>query len=332
MQFQIQRIEPTTPEPDLSERRAPVDPDAPVWTIEELGPAAPAARRTRGDWPLWSAIVLAGGIAVLGFVGPAAPGGRGLSSSRETSDPPSPSVTNSIAAPSAIPIAPLSLTSPVDGGIVDGAVVEVDGMAARALGSLQLAVLLDGALLGWITVDASRRGPIRGSIPVFAPPVMVRAELVIAVLGADGTPLGATALEKSAVLRRQVSLHPGGPIGFWPASVDVDGGRPIVTISGCAPVAVGRLRIRLVTNDGRVVATSTATVTRDDTRRGFMGGYALGLGSFEAQLRPAATTPAGPLRVEVDWSDPIGGVWGMSMMTIVVAGPPPPSTRASRVP
>jgi hypothetical protein len=90
--------------------------------------------------------------------------------------------------------------------------------------------------------------------------------------------------------------------------------------------------MRLVTNDGRLVATSTAVITRDDARHGFMGGYALGLGSFEAQLRPAATTPTGPLRVEVDWSDPIGGVWGMSVMTIVVAGPPPPSANASGVP
>jgi hypothetical protein len=332
MKIQIQRIEPTTPAPGHADRWVPTDPDAPMWTIEELGPADPAARRTRGDWRLWSAIAVAGGIAVLGFVGPAAPGDGGLSPSRRTSEPPSPSVTTSITAASATPFAPLSLTSPVDDAIVDGAVVEVDGVAARALGTIELAVVLDDAVLGWITVDASRGGPIHGSIPVFAPPFMVRAELVIAVLGADGAPLGTPALEKSALVRRRVSLQPGGPIGLWPATVEVDGGRQVVTVSGCAPVSVGRLQVRLVTNDGRLVATSTAVVARDATHPGFIGGYALGLGSFEAQLRPAGTTPAGPLRVEVDWSDAIGGVWGMSVMTIVVAGRPSPAASASRVP
>lgn len=332
MKIQIQGIEPTMPGPDQADRWVPTDPDAPLWTIEELGRADSPARRTRSDLRLWSAIALAGGIAVLGFVGPAAPSGRGLSPSRETSEPPSPSVTTSITAASATPIAPLSLTTPVDDAIVDGAVVEVDGVAAHALGTVELAVVLDGAVLGWITVDASRGGPIHGSIPVFAPPVMVRAELIVAVLGADGAPLGTAALEKSALVRRRVSLHPGGQVGLWPATVEVDGGREIVTVSGCAPLGVGRLQIRLVTNDGRLVAKSAAVVTRDDTHHGFIGGYALGLGSFEAQLMPAGTTPAGPLRVEVDWSDAIGGVWGMSVMTVVVTGPPSPSARASRVP
>lgn len=330
MKVQVQRIEPRAPETDPTGRWGPVDPDAPVWIIEELGPAEPGVRPTRGDWRLWAALALASGIAVLGFVGPAGHGGRALSLPSEPSVP-SPSAT-SIAAAAPTPIAPLSLTSPVDGYVVDGAVVDVDGLATRGLGVLELAVVLDGAILGWITVDATHGGPIHGSVPVFAPPATVRTELLIAVLGTDGAPLGAAALEKSALARRRVSLRPGGSMAFWPATVEVDRGRLTVSVSGCAPMRLGRLALRLVTNDGRLLATSTAVVGRDTTRPGFIGGYALGLGSFEAQLKPAGTTSEGrPLRVEVDWSDSIGGVWGMSVMTIVVAGSPVPARKPSRV-
>lgn len=330
MKIQIQRIEPTTHEYDLPERWAGTDPDAPMWTIEELGPVDAVAPGPRAqDRRLWLSIAAATGIAVLGFVGPAAPGGgRGSSAVLEPSNPSSPLVVASAAPASAVGIAPLTLTNPADGAVVEGAVVEVDAVADSRLGTIELAVLLDGVVSGWVTEDVQGAGPVHASIPVFAPPVTVKAELVGAVLGAGGAVLRTVAaLEKSAIVRRQVSLHPRGAIGLWPATVKVVGGRPIVTVTGCAPLNVGRLQVRLVTNAGRLLAKSSAIVARDDTRVGFLGGYALGLGSFETQLKPAGTVPAGPVRIEVDWRDAIGGSWGTSVTSIVVSGsPPPPAT------
>lgn len=334
MKFQIQRIEPTTSDSGQPDRWVPADPDAPMWTIEELGLADRAPRRTRGDWRLWSSVAVAAGIAVLGFQGPAAPGGgRGPSPALQTRAPSSRPVFEAVAAASAEAHAPLTIMSPTDGGIVEGAVVEVDAESDRRLGTIELAVVLDGAVLGWVTADASEAGPIHASIPVFVPPVSVRAELVAAVLGADVAPLGTeAALERSALVRSQVSLHPAGPIGLWHAIVKVVRGRLIVTVTGCAPISVGRIQVRLVTNDGRPIAASSAMVARDATYPGFIAGHALGLGSFEAQLKPAGTTPSGPLRVEVDWRDTMSGGWGTSVMRIVVAGTPPAAAGASMVP
>jgi hypothetical protein len=87
-------------------------------------------------------------------------------------------------------------------------------------------------------------------------------------------------------------------------------------VSGYGPVSVGRVHIRAVTQDGRPVAAASADVTVNGARPGSPGGYALGLGSFEASVGLGVLAGAGPLRVEVDWRDPVGGEWGTAVLTL----------------
>jgi hypothetical protein len=123
-------------------------------------------------------------------------------------------------------------------------------------------------------------------------------------------------------VHRSLLLHPGGPVGLWPSHITRSNARTTLVASGYAPVSVGRVQIRVVTQEGQTLAIAAADVTLDDGQPGWAGGYVLGLGSFDARLVLDGLIGAGPFHVEVDWRDPIGGEWGTAVLIVDVIDMP----------
>ena len=323
MKVQVRRIEPAAiSERSASDGSSPSDRDAAIWVIEEIGPAGPAeVRRTGVDRWLCLCIAVLGAVVGFGFIGRI--GGDG-----DASGTPRPSVAlvQALASPrvgqtpSADPDrdVPLTLASPVEGAMIESTTVDVTGVASRRLGTVHLAVVLGGAVLGWTDVEVPGPGRLTASIPVFAPPVAVQAQLVATVGGTDVRAAAGSTGPALEAVRRSLRLHPGGPIGLWPARLQRSNERTDLIASGYAPVGVGRVHIRVVTQDGRPLGIAAADVKLDEARPGTPGGYGLGLGSFEARVALGTFLGAGPLRVEVDWRDAIGGEWGTAVLTVIV--------------
>lgn len=270
--------------------------------IEDTGPAEFQPRRVVGRaWRLWFGVAVAMGIGGLTVVGAL------------TDDPARAPERGAVAARATAPSGPtFRVSSPADGEAIDGAIVRVRGTATGAHARVQLAVVVGGAVLGSTVVETGA-GPFVASIPVFAPSIGVSVELVGAMLPsfADG-PFTTQELLLVATVRRPLTLRPAGPVGLWPARVQGAGRDAVVVVAGCAPLSVGRLEVRLVGRDGRVLATTETDITRDAHLPGAAAGYALGVGSFEARLAAGEPIEGQALRVEVDWRDEAGGSWGTS--------------------
>lgn len=308
MNINIRHIEPTAAEPEtwigfpaLDTPNVWVEGETRQADFEERSPAG-------GGHRLWLGVVvvaLAAGIAL---------GGR-LSGD----------ATNGPRAGSAVEVTsasdlPFTITSPAAGATVKGATIDVSGTADEPVPVIHLAIVVGSAVIGWTTVQADRPGPWSASIPVFAPPVTVEAQLVASsVAPGSAVPRTVLQMQATASIRRDFSLRSGGPIGFWPATMGVSGATTVVSVGGSAPVGIGRVDIRLTGHDGRQLAATDAEVVVDDTRPGAIGGYSLGLGSFTAKLTVPGPIRESPIRVGVDWRDPIGGEWGTSVLTIIPA-------------
>lgn len=330
MKAQIQRFDPTRMAvPSAPYATTPGDADAPEWVIEEIGEAVSADQsRTGGERWLCLAIAALGALTGFGFIGRMTDGGsstggsRGAVATSEPSGSPTPVVASRAAA--AVVDAPLELTSPAEGDTIESTVLNVVGVAHRRLGTVHLAVVLGGAVLGSTDVDVRAAGPITAAIPVFAPPVGVRVELVATFNGAVERVGPGSAAPRAAPVRRSFVLRPGGPLALWPARVLHSRTATTLSVSGYAPVGVGRVRIRVVSETGRTLGRATAVVAMNGARAGSVGGYALGLGSFDARLALVAHLGPGPVRIEVDWRDAIGGEWGTTVLTVTADGSAPP--------
>ena len=307
MNVTIRTIQPTTTELETWLGSPPQEP-VNVWEEEKVhgdfGSGQLAGRGRR----LWIAIGLVAVVAGLGFVGrfgqdAGAPGSRPGSA---------PAAMASQAA-----ILPFSITTPAEDATMEGSVVEVRGVATEAVG-LILGVVVGGAVIGWTTVRAPDPGPWSVTIPIFAPPVSVEAELLASAL-APGTIAPRTALQMrtAATITRAFTLHSNGPIELWPVTIDRSDTRTVFSVAGCAPLVIGSVTIALIGRDGRRLANRDALLGVDDSRPGSVGGHALGLGSFAASLSLPGLAPDGPLRVAVDWRDSVGGEWGTAMLTIL---------------
>ncbi len=289
--------------------------DQPGWGLEEPGGAEFEPRPVaRLGWRLWLGVVAGVGLVSVGLLGPFQGGGSGA-----------PARAASAARDTDASDGPIRFTTPAVGATIEGAVVQVRGTADEDLGRVQLGIVVGDAVLGWTVVRVDRAGPVEASIPIFAPPVSVEVELLVVALA----PYAATAdtvaeMAAAATERRSLRLRPGGPIGIWPAKVVGSGAATEVVVAGCAPIGVGRVQIRLVGRAGGLLAASAASVARDDTRPGSAGGYSLGVGSFVARLAAGRPLGEGPVRVEVDWRDEIGGEWGTSIITIIPDAPGSP--------
>ena len=316
MNVTIRHIEPTTTEPETWVGSPALDVPN-VWEEEtqhaDFQRRSPAHRGHR----LWL------GAAVVTLLVGAGLVGRLLPESRMP-------MQRSGAAPDATPVVDLAftITDPAADATIKGATIDVTGVTTEPVPMLHLGVVVGGAVIGWTMVKLDRPGPWSVSIPVFAPPVAVEAQLLASSV-TPGVPFPRTALQMQATasIRRDLSLRSGGPVGFWPASIDASGATTIVSVGGCAPVGLGRVEITLTGYEGRRLAAAEADVAVDDSRPGAIGGYSLGLGSFTARLRLPGPIRVSPIRVAVDWRDPIGGEWGTSVLTIIPATTSSPDLR-----
>jgi hypothetical protein len=287
---------------------AGADHSAFAWDIEETGPIEFEPRRVNDRaWRLWLWLAVAVAIVGLGVAGrltgnEAGPQGGGLAVSDPTTG--------------AGPL--IDISSPAEGDSASGGIVNVRGTTHGLLvDDIELAVVAGDALLGDAVLRAPGSGAWTAELRIFAPPVGTQVVLLAAPAQADGMPTSwARTLERSALVRRQLSITPAGPIGLWPPTVERTGGATRISISGCAPLTLRRLDVRLVTADGQTVATTEATIGFDAAVPGARGGYALGIGSFKALVSTERPVIDGALRVDVDWRDEIDGLSGTSPIAI----------------
>lgn len=307
MNVTIRTIQPTTTEPETWLGSPPQEP-VNLWEEEEVhgdfGSGQLAGRGRR----LWIAIALVAVVAGLGFVGrfgqdAGAPGSRPGSG---------PAAMASHAA-----ILPFSVTTPAEDATMEGSVVEVRGVATEAVGLIHLGVVVGGAVIGWSTVHAEEPGPWSASIPIYAPPAAVEAQL-LGWASPPGVvaPRTAFQMRAAAAIVLPLAIHSNGPIEVWPVATHRSGQMTSISVAGSAPLTVGRLTVALADSDGRRLASQDAPVIVDDARPGSGGGHALGLGSFAVELTLGSPIREGPLRVLVDWRDVIGGEWGTSVLTL----------------
>jgi hypothetical protein len=297
--------------------------DEPRWVVEELdGAPAPIGPRTRADWRLHLAVVLTFAVVGVGVVGrlvavdgapdgdrPAAasPSVRGQPAQDAADDPPA----RGAAGPT------VSFEEPAANGRLFGGTVPVTIRVTPPRTPVELAAVVGGAVIGQGAAGDDATGRIPTELRVFAPPVQVEAELL--ALPADTTPATATVLRAQALARLTITLAPEGPIGWWPADTERTPGRLTVRVSGCAPLDLGSVSVRLVSATGDVLDRATVPIVRNDAIPGAIGGHALGLGSFEGTLTTDADVRV--LRVEADWRDAAGASWGTSVLPIEVGGP-----------
>jgi hypothetical protein len=277
-----------TPAPTEDIEHAPF-----AWEIEESGATEFEPRRIDDRaWRLWLGLALAAALVVLGLAG------------RLAGDKPAGPLT--------------TISSPGEGGSVSGGIVHVRGTTVGVeADGIELAVVAGDAVLGDLVLHPVDSRAWTAELPIFAPPVGTEAMLFATPAQPGGTPFAsARALRRSALVRRQLWIAPAGPIGLWPPRVQRSGGSTRVLVTGCAPLTLGRLDVRLVTHDGRTLASAPATVVFDASRPGALGGYALGMGSFAALLPIGSPASEGAHHVDVDWRDQFDGTSGTSTVAL----------------
>jgi hypothetical protein len=90
------------------------------------------------------------------------------------------------------------------------------------------------------------------------------------------------------------------------------------------------VQARVLSQDGRELATAAVDVGRDEAEPAAAGGYALGLGSFQTSVVLSKFTEAQELLVLVDWRDAIGGQWGTEVQSVIEVETRSPQRRARR--
>jgi hypothetical protein len=93
-------------------------------------------------------------------------------------------------------------------------------------------------------------------------------------------------------------------------------------VTGQAPLAFGRVTVRVTTRTGETLGSARPAVGFDSTRAGSAGGYAIGLGSFEATVSLPESVTTGAFVVAVDWRDVVTGEWGSDVQTVVIPRAP----------
>jgi hypothetical protein len=326
MKVHLQRVEPTrsdrlsAPRPTLAE--PPSGRGAGEWSIIEATDEDGRTPRSVGGphgWRLYAGIALAGAIVAAGLLGRSglpvrsAPDGLSASAGSRTASPATADPSGTAAADGSAFV----FTAPREDAIVNGALADVRAVASRPLGPVRLAVALGGIVIGWTTVDVTAAGPIAVSMPVFAPSIGGRVELAASLAGEGGRAVAST--NEPIGAPRSFWLRPTGAIGIWAISAAQDRLRTVVTISGCTPLAYGRISISAQTPDGRTLGTARAAVTYDPADAGSDGGHELGVGSLRASLVLDEAVAAGTtLRLELDWRDESIGLWGASWVSVQV--------------
>ena len=247
----------------------------------------------------WLGVVIAVAVAVVGF------GFAGRWSNDGTTVQPAHVEPTSTTAPTeahAATIDPASfeLTSPAAGAILDDSVVRIRGIAGRALGTVHMAVWLGDAVLGWTNVEVPAAGSVSATIRTFAPafdaPVVLR-------IGGGSSPSG-PGFESTVALHLRVSTV----VAVWRTNLRTEANTTTFLIDGYGPLSAGQLDLRLIADDGRVLASGSTTTLVETGRPGSAGGRLVGLGSFTARLSVAGPIPAGALTVSLTWHDGPHGI------------------------
>jgi hypothetical protein len=285
------------------------------WEVAETGPVEFEARPSPGRrWRMLVGLVAAMAIVVIGVEGQRGDGSTPRQAALAGGGRDEP-----------IQVPTFQLTSPADGQAVDGAVVRVRGVAGGQP-RVQLAVMAGDALLGSLVVDG-RDGRVDADVPVYAPPVGVDVQLLAAILpGPVERAYGGREIARLATIRRGLRLRPAGPIGIWLVRRLLTPYASGIQVTGCAPLALGWVDVRLVAGDGRELASVRVPVTREGAVPGAAGGFALGMGAFEATLAtpPEAGGDPASAKVKVDWRDEAGGAWGTSVEPVESDAPVEP--------
>lgn len=307
MNITIRHIEPTMSEPEIWLGTPPVEADN-LWEEETIHGDFGSGRMTGRGRRLWAAMAVAAIVASVGFLGRFATDERGAPTTGSTLG------RASMASEVALPY---SIVSPALDARISGAVVEVRGDTTESAGTIHLGLVVGEAVIGWTTVRIDRPGPWSASMPVFAPPVTVEAELLASTLEPGAVaPRTALQMRRAAQVERSFTLLSNGPIAFWPATTDRASASTHIRVTGCAPLVIGSVTVAVAGPDGRRLASQAARVVVDDSLSGSVGGHALGLGSFAATLTLDGSTRDGALRVMVDWRDVVGGEWGTAVLTV----------------
>ncbi len=166
MNVKIRRIEPTTTEPEAWLGYQALEP-ANVWEEEtehaDYAPRPLAGRSRR----LWLGVVAIAIVAGVGFAGRFLPDDHRELPGSGSAGGTTPAVG-----------LPFTITSPEANGTIKGATIDVSGTADESVTNIHLGVVVGGAVIGWTTVQVDRAGSWSTSIPVFAPPVGVEAQLL----------------------------------------------------------------------------------------------------------------------------------------------------------
>ena len=261
-----------------------------VMPDSDHGVPQPSARADGHRWLCLGIGVLAA-VTGFGFIGRLegdVPAGREPAPSAQTAAGLPASPAGSVQAAAAKD--PFVIVSPADGATVQGTTIDVRGIASRALGTMYFAVTVGHVVLGQAHVEVAEPGPVDASIPVFAPPVGVQVELV-ATIGGGGFD----------EVQRALWLDTGGRLGLWPTRVLRSDGHTVLVVSGYAPLAFGRLTLRVTTWAGKPLGGAAADVRGDSGQPRSIRW--LGLQPWEL---PGSGDPAGSHPVGV--GRPVGGL------------------------
>jgi hypothetical protein len=212
--------------------------------------------------------------------------------------------SESAAAPSPAPpsAAPeiLTITEPPEDETVVGNQLLVRGSASIALGDVRVGVLVAGRSIGSVEAKVDRPGAFSLIVPVAAPPFTSRAELVVQA--------GAR-----VVIRRAFKLLALPGVSVLDIAAD-DEPATKIAVHGVAPRPIDALRLRLVDETGRAVASTVATTSPHDG----WGGVLLAASTFRAELA-VPDLPSGTfLTLELSWYDPWTDTAGTSRVPLVV--------------
>ena len=321
-----------------------LDPDAgPLWIIEELDPSPrPQPPVTSFDRRVVAAIALGLCLVATGLAGawfdrsaPSAPSHAPRQLAALASPGPATGPTRSTepasgASPGAgsVPQADpglLAVAGPVEGAIVDGAVVPVRVRTGAPLGTVHLAVVLPSGgpgpdtELGAADLQADEPGVDETRIAVFAPAVALPVQLVVSTAGETAAPV---------TVRRSVVLRPTGSVELWRSAVTAGRGGWALTLAGVAPLVAREVRVRVTASDGTVLAagrmangTPAASSTGASGPAGAEGGHALGVGAFGGTLPLAGARDGDLLTVRVAWQEAAGGRSGSATFEALVPSP-----------
>lgn len=206
--------------------------------------------------------------------------------------------------------APIALSMPASGELIDGSAVSIRGSATEAIGDLRAILSVAGREIAASDFYLDRTGAFSIDLPFVAPPFATSAELVIERIGRRDAPF----------VRRALRLRP--PTGMAIHGVALEDGQLVVR--GEAPRSIPLLEVGAVGPDGAKLAHDTVAPAPSDG----WGGVLIPTSLFSAEIDladvPGTLAPGTPITIRVSWHDP----WtdGMKVVSFLLVVPNPNDT------